>query len=86
LHGSRSDPGHGHPHRHYCIATQRDDDPYVDPDTWLIIRRTMGRWWPVLAAWVGERSGGRGELPPLGPLDSRFAAIEDAPGRYVFMK
>jgi polyhydroxyalkanoate synthase len=83
--GILSEPGHSH--RHYRVATQRDDDPYVDPDTWLTRNPTQeGSWWPALAAWLAERSGPRGRLPPLGRPDTQFAPLGDAPGRYVFMK
>jgi polyhydroxyalkanoate synthase len=69
------------------MATQRDDDHYVDPDTWLVKNPPHdGSWWPALAGWLGERSGARGPLPPLGLAGSRFAPLEDAPGRYIFMK
>jgi polyhydroxyalkanoate synthase len=83
--GILSEPGH--PRRHFRMATQRDDDHYVDPDTWLVKNPPRdGSWWRALATWLGERSGARGSLPPLGLAGSRFAPLEDAPGHYVFMK
>jgi polyhydroxyalkanoate synthase len=36
--------------------------------------------------WLGERSSDPIVPPPLGRPGGTFVALEDAPGRYVFMK
>jgi poly[(R)-3-hydroxyalkanoate] polymerase subunit PhaC len=77
----------GHLHRHFRIATQRHDGPYVDPDTWLTRNAPRdGSWWPAWSAWLSERSGAPTTPPSLGRAGGRFAPLDDAPGRYVFMK
>ena len=83
--GILSEPGH--PHRHYRIAVREKDEPYVEPGRWLAAHEPRdGSWWPALSAWLVARSGEPVEPPPLGKATAGFAAIEDAPGRYVFMK
>jgi polyhydroxyalkanoate synthase len=83
--GVLSEPGH--PHRHFRIATQRHDEQYVDPDTWLVGNAPReGSWWPAWSAWLAERSGEAITPPSLGQRGGRFAPLDDAPGRYVFMK
>ena len=42
---------------------------------------TKGSWWPDWIAWLAPRSGG--QVPARVPGTAGFAAIEDAPGRYV---
>jgi polyhydroxyalkanoate synthase subunit PhaC len=77
----------GRPHRHFRVATQREDAQYVDPDTWLARNAPRdGSWWPAWSAWLGERSGEPITPPPLGEPGGRFAPLGEAPGRYVFMK
>jgi polyhydroxyalkanoate synthase len=83
--GVLSEPGH--PHRHFRMATQRHGEPYVDPDTWLSRQAPReGSWWPAWNAWLAARSGEPVPPPPLGGAQAGFAPLENAPGRYVFMK
>ncbi len=83
--GIVSEPGHRG--RHFRIASRRHDDPYVDPDTWLAANPpSEGSWWPAWVSWLAERSGAPVAPPPLGSAGSRFAPLDDAPGRYVLMK
>ncbi|WP_188761805.1 PHA/PHB synthase family protein [Sandarakinorhabdus glacialis] len=46
---------------------------------------TKGSWWPDWIAWLTPRSGGMTapRLPGEGRAQGKYAAIEDAPGRYV---
>lgn len=82
--GILSEPGH--PDRHFRMATKTHGEQYVDPDAWLAGHPPQdGSWWPAWAAWLGDRSGRPGRLPPLGRA-GRFAAIEDVPGHYVLAK
>jgi len=83
--GVLSEPGHAH--RHFRIGSQRHDERYVDPDSWLAKNAPRdGSWWPAWASWLAERSGAAIVPPALGQQGGRFAALEDAPGGYVFMK
>lgn len=71
-----------HPRRHYRIATTREGDPYIDPDTWL--EKTppqAGSWWPAWQEWLAERSRQRIPAPNIGSAD--YPPLEDAPGSYV---
>jgi polyhydroxyalkanoate synthase subunit PhaC len=83
--GILSEPGH--PHRHFRQAAQEHDQLHVDPDTWLSdYAPRRGSWWPTWTAWLATHSGEFIEPPALGDAANGFAALEDAPGRYVFMK
>ena len=83
--GILSEPGH--PHRHFRMAVREHGEAYVDPGTWLAKHAPHeGSWWPAWSAWLAARSGELVPPPPLGDATAGFAAIEDAPGRYVFMK
>ncbi len=83
--GILSEPGH--PRRHFRIATHGHGESYVDPDTWLSeYQPREGSWWPAWSAWLLARSGEPAAPPPLGDEAAGFAPLEDAPGRYVFMR
>ena len=84
--GILSEPGHEH--RHFRMAVRHHDESYVDPDTWLAANAPHeGSWWPAWSKWIANRSGAPVSPPPLGlPGGSKFAALEDAPGRYVLMR
>jgi polyhydroxyalkanoate synthase len=83
--GILSEPGH--PRRHFRIATHGHGESYVDPDTWLSeYQPREGSWWPAWSAWLLARSGEPTAPPSLGDEAAGFAPLEDAPGRYVFMR
>jgi polyhydroxyalkanoate synthase len=83
--GILSEPGH--PHRHFRMAVREHGETYNDPDRWLAEHvPNEGSWWPAWSTWLAARSGEPVPPPPLGDAAAGFAAIEDAPGRYVFMK
>ena len=83
--GILSEPGH--PHRHFRIGTRKTGEPYRDPDAWFAGHAPRdGSWWPAWSAWLRARSGAIVEPPSLGDGAVGFAALEDAPGHYVFMK
>ena len=83
--GILSEPGH--PGRHFRVATQRHQDRYIDPDAWLANNPPReGSWWPAWAAWLADRSSERVAAPPIGQTKRKFAPLDDAPGRYVWMK
>jgi polyhydroxyalkanoate synthase len=61
--------------------------PYLDPDAWFAEHAPRdGSWWPAWSTWLGARSGAIVEPPSLGNSAAGYPALEDAPGRYVFMK
>jgi polyhydroxyalkanoate synthase len=78
----------GHPKRSYQIATQRQTDRSIDPDTWQRNARShAGSWWPAWQAWLAERSSGQKAPPPLrAPRSNGAEPLGDAPGRYVLMR
>jgi polyhydroxyalkanoate synthase len=83
--GIISEPGH--PHRHFRIAAHEWGEPYVDPDRWFADHVAReGSWWPVWAAWLAARSGTPVAPPSLADAKAGFAALDDAPGSYVFIK
>ncbi|WP_163649770.1 alpha/beta fold hydrolase [Modicisalibacter sp. 'Wilcox'] len=78
--GIISEPGH--PHRRYQMHTYRDDEPYVDPDTWRqTVATREGSWWPAWQAWLAARSTGDVAPPTLGA--EGYPPLADAPGCYV---
>ena len=83
--GILSEPGHLH--RHFRMAVRGEGETYTDPDRWLAEHEPhQGSWWPAWSAWLAARSGEPVEPPPLGNAAAGFAALEDAPGGYVYMK
>ena len=83
--GILSEPGH--PHRHFRMAVREHGESYIDPDKWRAEHApNEGSWWPAWSTWLAARSGEPVPPPPLGDAAAGFAALEDAPGRYVFMK
>ena len=81
--GIVSEPGH--PGRTYQIATRRpEEDPYVDPDTWLEETPVrQGSWWPAWQDWLARHSTERVEPPPMGAPEKGYRVRRDAPGLYV---
>jgi polyhydroxyalkanoate synthase len=83
--GILSEPGH--PDRHFRMGTRKTGAPYLDPDAWFAEHAPRnGSWWPAWSAWLGDRSGAPVEPPSLGDSVAGFPVLEDAPGRYIFLK
>ena len=83
--GIVSEPGH--PRREYQIRTRPAGENYMPPDDW--VRRSPqheGSWWPAWSAWLAAHSGAPTQPPALGAPERGYAALEDAPGRYVHEK
>lgn len=75
----------GHRRRHYRIATRKEGERYLDPDTWLASTPVRsGSWWLPWVDWLSERSTGKREPPPIGTPEKGLAPLCDAPGTYVF--
>ena len=74
----------GHPRRRYRIATRKEGDRYMDPDTWLATTQAQsGSWWLPWADWLVKRSTDKKGLPPMGASEKGLAPLCDAPGTYV---
>lgn len=75
--GIVSEPGHRN--RHYHIATRRQGDCYLDPDSWVAgAEQRDGSWWPAWSAWLARNSAaGQVALREVG------AGIGAAPGSYI---
>ena len=77
--GIVSEPGHKH--RHYRIATETEQDCYVDPDSWVQNNNAIeGSWWPEWHQWLESHSGEKLEAQPMGE------SLCEAPGTYVNQK
>ena len=70
-----------HKYQYWSSETLPDNfDAFVAGAT-----ETKGSWWPDWIAWLAPRSGAQvsARVPGKGGANGKFAAIEDAPGRYV---
>ena len=86
-HNAGIDSEPGHPRREYQIRTRPTGENYMPPDDW--VRRSPqheGSWWPAWSAWLAAHSGAPTQPPALGAPERGYAALEDAPGRYVHEK
>lgn len=74
----------GHPKRHHQIATHKEHETYIDPDSWQATAvRMEGSWWPCWLGWLDRRSGEKIKPPRMGAPEKGFAPLIDAPGTYV---
>lgn len=80
--GVVSEPGHRG--RSYQVATKREEDRYLDPETWrATIPRREGSWWPEWEAWLVKNASGRCAPPGFGAPEAGYPPLEAAPGSYV---
>jgi polyhydroxyalkanoate synthase len=80
--GIVSEPGHRG--RSYQIATRRESEMYVDPETWRAATPVRdGSWWPAWTDWLQRHSSGKVPPPPMGAPHDGYPVLEDAPGHYV---
>lgn len=83
--GIISEPGN--PRRRYQIATRRESDRYIGPNTWLEkTPRRQGSWWPAWQQWLVEHSTGEANPPTIGAADREYPILCDAPGTYVYQQ
>jgi polyhydroxyalkanoate synthase len=83
--GIVSEPGH--PGRSYQLASRKDLDRYIDPDTWQAVTpRREGSWWPAWQAWLGGHSSGSVAARPVGAPERGYPPLGDAPGTYVLQE
>jgi polyhydroxyalkanoate synthase len=82
--GIVSEPGH--PRRRYRVATHREIDAYLDPDTWFETTPAQeGSWWPDWTNWLREKSTPE-PVPPPALGCKVYPPRYDAPGNYVLAK
>ena len=80
--GVVSEPGHKG--RSYQVATKKEKERYVDPETWRA--RTPckeGSWWPEWQAWLAANSDEDVRPPELGAATAASPPFPEAPGSYV---
>ncbi|MCX7636032.1 MAG: alpha/beta fold hydrolase, partial [Syntrophales bacterium] len=71
--------------RTYQIATRREGEKYVDPDTWVMeTPKQQGSWWLPWEQWLVDHSTGLTAPPAMGAAKPGLQPICDAPGTYVF--
>ncbi|WP_424595661.1 PHA/PHB synthase family protein [Bradyrhizobium sp.] len=74
----------GQPHSRHQIATHKENEAYVDPDSWQATAVHHERsWWPCWLEWLDLQSTEKAPPPAMGTADRGLAAICDAPGTYV---
>jgi len=63
------------------LAEGRHVAPYLGPDEWLKMARTVeGSWWPEWTHWLAARSGEPGAPPSMGGGSADAKTLPDAPG------
>ncbi|HET9717637.1 MAG TPA: alpha/beta fold hydrolase [Pseudolabrys sp.] len=71
----------GNPRRYHQIATHREEDVYVDPDTWeKSAVHHEGSWWPCWRDWLKQHSSTKVSPPAMA---GGRVPLGDAPGEYV---
>lgn len=81
--GIVSEPGHSR--RSYQTTSRKEEDKYVDPDTWLAATpKQGGSWWPVWQKWLAQRSSEQVAPPAMGAPEQGYTALYDAPGTYLY--
>ncbi len=77
----------GHPHRYYQIATAKEGEKYIDPDTWQAqIPKQKDSWWPAWQNWLVEHSTEQVSPPVMGASERGYPPLCDAPGLYVYQE
>jgi polyhydroxyalkanoate synthase len=73
--------------RHYRIARHRNNDCYVDPETWYAQNdEKRGSWWLPWVQWLNSHSAAAVPPPSLGNEAAGYVPLQDAPGSYVLLK
>jgi polyhydroxyalkanoate synthase len=74
----------GHPHSRHQIATHKETETYLDPDTWQVAAAHHERsWWPCWLEWLQVHSSEMTAPPPMGAPTKGYAPLVEAPGTYV---
>jgi polyhydroxyalkanoate synthase subunit PhaC len=75
----------GNPKRFHQIATHKQSENYIDPDSWRKSAiRHEDSWWPCWQSWLMQNSS-EGRVPPprTGDAEKGYPVLCDAPGTYV---
>jgi polyhydroxyalkanoate synthase len=81
--GIVSEPGQNG--RSFQVMTRKENDRYVDPETFLAqAPQKEGSWWPEWVAWLNARSEAAVDPPAMGA--AAYAPLADAPGSYVLQQ
>jgi polyhydroxyalkanoate synthase subunit PhaC len=81
--GIVSEPGQNG--RSFQVMTRKENDRYVDPETFLAqAPQKEGSWWPEWVAWLNARSAAAVDPPAMGA--AAYAPLGDAPGSYVLQQ
>lgn len=71
-------------HRYHQIATHKEQEKYIDPDSWQTSAVQHERsWWPCWRDWLARNSSEQIVPPSIGAPASGYASLGDAPGTYV---
>lgn len=82
--GIISEPGH--PHRTWQMCTKKEEDAYVNPDTWQETTPVHnGSWWVPWRKWVA-REEKRIAPPAMGAPENGLPVLCDAPGEFVLQR
>ena len=70
----------GHPRRHFQIATHKENDTYIDPDSWQASAvRMEGSWWPCWRDWLDRHSSEKTAPPGMGAPEKGYAPLRMRP-------
>jgi polyhydroxyalkanoate synthase len=74
----------GHPHSRHQIATHRETETYIDPDTWQASAVHHEKsWWLCWLEWLERFSIETVAPPAMGAPAKGYPSLCDAPGTYV---
>lgn len=73
--------------RHYRLSTLKENDRYIDAETWFkSTKPSGGSWWPALEQWLTQQSSKKISPPTMGAEKAGYPPLEEAPGTYVLQK
>jgi polyhydroxyalkanoate synthase len=73
------------PGRSYRMGTQTDTARFLSAQRWRDVHNSIdGSWWPAWVSWLARHCSPRRAPPEIGAPDQDLAAMEAAPGTYVF--
>jgi polyhydroxyalkanoate synthase len=75
----------GNPKRFHQIATHKESENYIDPESWQKSAiHHEGSWWSCWQSWL-VRNSPEGRVPPprMGAEEKGYTILCDAPGTYV---
>jgi polyhydroxyalkanoate synthase len=71
--------------RRFKMRTRPRGSDYLDPEAFeQTVKEYPGSWWTAWEGWLSAKSSGK--VAPPKPGGKAFAPIDDAPGKYVFLR